>query len=174
MLITEPIARLGAEVVGAEASSGKVAVAELHDEQQGLEIDCRASTDEKRAAMDEAFDVVLALEIMEHVAEPAGFVSTCRDLLRPGGLAVVSTLNRTAKSFGAAIVGAEWIMRWLPKGTHEWNRFITPDELSAMMSDSKLEPVDARGMVFNPLTWGWSLSDRDLSVNYAIAARRSA
>ncbi|RJE85017.1 bifunctional 2-polyprenyl-6-hydroxyphenol methylase/3-demethylubiquinol 3-O-methyltransferase UbiG [Paracoccus onubensis] len=171
-LIAEPMARLGAKVVGADAAEGNIAVASLHAEQQGLDIDYRATTAEALAGMGEEFDVVLALEIVEHVADPAAFVSTCRDLLRPGGLAVISTLNRTAKSFGAAIIGAEWIMRWLPKGTHDWNRFITPEELSGMMGDSKLQPVDARGMVFNPLTWGWSLSGRDLSVNYAIAARR--
>lgn len=171
-LIAEPMARLGAKVVGADAAEGNIAVASLHAEQQGLDIDYRATTAETLAGMGEEFDVVLALEIVEHVADPAAFVSTCRDLLRPGGLAVISTLNRTAKSFGAAIIGAEWIMRWLPKGTHDWNRFLTPEELSGMMSDSKLQPVDARGMVFNPLTWGWGLSNRDLSVNYAIAARR--
>lgn len=171
-LIAEPMARLGAKVVGADAADGNIAVASLHAEQQELDIDYRATTAEALAGADEKFDVVLALEIVEHVADPAGFVATCHDLLRPGGLTVVSTLNRTAKSFGAAIIGAEWIMRWLPKGTHDWNRFIRPEELSGMMSDAKLQPADARGMVFNPLSWGWSLSDRDLSVNYAIAARR--
>ncbi|SIS88316.1 bifunctional 2-polyprenyl-6-hydroxyphenol methylase/3-demethylubiquinol 3-O-methyltransferase UbiG [Paracoccus saliphilus] len=171
-LIAEPMARLGAEVVGADAAEGNIAVARLHAEQQGLQIDYRATTAEALASAGEKFDAVLALEIVEHVADPKAFIATCHDLLRPGGLAIVSTLNRTAKSFGAAIIGAEWIMRWLPKGTHEWNRFITPAELSEMASASGLNPVDARGMVFNPLTWNWSLSDRDLSVNYAIAARR--
>lgn len=171
-LIAEPMARLGAEVVGADAAEGNIAVARLHAEQQGLQIDYRATTAEALASAGERFDAVLALEIVEHVADPKAFIATCHDLLRPGGLAIVSTLNRTAKSFGAAIIGAEWIMRWLPKGTHEWSRFITPAELSEMASASGLNPVDARGMVFNPLTWNWSLSDRDLSVNYAIAARR--
>lgn len=171
-LIAEPMARLGAEVVGADAAEGNIAVARLHAEQQGLQIDYRATTAEALAEAGEKFDAVLALEIVEHVADPKAFIATCHDLLRPGGLAIVSTLNRTAKSFGAAIIGAEWIMRWLPKGTHEWSRFITPAELSEMASASGLNPVDARGMVFNPLTWNWSLSDRDLSVNYAIAARR--
>lgn len=171
-LIAEPMARLGAEVVGADAAEGNISVASLHAEQQGLQIDYRATTAEALASAGEEFDVVLALEIVEHVADPKAFIATCHDLLRPGGLAVISTLNRTTKSFGAAIIGAEWIMRWLPKGTHEWNRFITPAELTEMASASGLNPVDARGMVFNPLNWGWSLSDRDLSVNYAIAARR--
>lgn len=172
-LISEPMARLGATVVGADAAEGNIAVARLHAEQQGLKIDYRATTAESLLQDDEAFDVVLALEIVEHVAEPAEFVATCHDLASPGGLVLMSTLNRTAKSFGAAIIGAEWVMRWLPKGTHDWNRFITPEELAQMMVQAGLAPVDRRGMVFNPITWGWSLSDRDLSVNYAISGRRT-
>lgn len=171
-LIAEPMARLGAQVVGADAAAGNISVASLHAEQHGLTIDYRATTAEALAQAGEAFDVVLALEIVEHVADPADFISTCFDLLRPGGLAVCSTLNRTPKSFAAAIIGAEWIMRWLPKGTHDWSRFITPDELTGMMAESNLHPIDATGMVFNPVSWGWSLSERDLAVNYAIAARR--
>lgn len=171
-LISEPMARLGADVIGADAAQRNIAVAALHAEQQGLEIDYRATTAESLAQAGERFDVVLALEIVEHVADPAAFVRTCHDVMNPRGLAILSTINRTTKSFGAAIIGAEWIMRWLPKGTHEWNRFITPNELSAMMSSAGLSPVDARGMVFNPLTWGWSLSDRDMSVNYALSGRR--
>ncbi|MFV0302986.1 MAG: bifunctional 2-polyprenyl-6-hydroxyphenol methylase/3-demethylubiquinol 3-O-methyltransferase UbiG [Paracoccus sp. (in: a-proteobacteria)] len=171
-LLTEPMARLGAEVVGADAVERNISVAGLHAEQQGLQIDYRATTAEALAAAGERFDAVLALEIVEHVADPAAFVATCAALTRPGGVMIVSTLNRTPKSFGAAIIGAEWIMRWLPRGTHEWSRFLKPDELSAMMEQAGLAPVDARGMVFNPVTWGWSLSDRDLSVNYALSARR--
>ena len=169
-LITEPMARLGADVVGADAAGGNIAVAGLHAAQQGLTIDYRATTAEALAAAGESFDVVLALEIVEHVADPAAFIAPCAGLTRPGGLMIASTLNRTAKSFGAAIIGAEWIMRWLPKGTHEWHRFITPDELAGMMRAAGLAPVDRRGMVFNPIRWDWSLSDRDLSVNYLIAA----
>lgn len=172
-LISEPMARLGACVTGADAAEGNIAVARLHAGQQGLEIDYRATTAESLLAEGLDFDVVLALEIVEHVADPAAFVATCHDLLRPGGLAVVSTLNRTARSFAAAIVGAEWIMRWLPRGTHEWSRFITPDELGAMAGRAGLEELDRRGMVFNPLGWNWRLSSRDLSVNYAISARRA-
>lgn len=172
-LITEPMARLGADVVGADAAAGNIAVAGLHAAQQGLMIDYRATTAEALAGAGESFDVVLALEIVEHVADPAAFIATCAGLTRPGGLMIGSTLNRTAKSFGAAIIGAEWIMRWLPKGTHEWHRFITPDELAGMMRVAGLSPVDRRGMVFNPIRWDWSLSDRDLSVNYLIAATQS-
>ena len=164
--------RLGADVVGADAAEGNIAVARLHARQQGLAIDYRATTAEAMAG--EVFDVVLALEIVEHVADPASFIATCRDLVRPGGLVILSTLNRTARSFGAAIIGAEWIMRWLPRGTHDWSRFITPDELAGMAGGAGLSVLDRRGMVFNPLTFGWSLSDRDLSVNYIMTARRDA
>lgn len=171
-LVAEPMSRLGADVVGADAAEGNIAVARVHAEQQGLPIDYRATTAEALVAAGEVFDVVLALEIVEHVADPAAFVATCSDLVRPGGLVILSTLNRTAKSFAAAIIGAEWVMRWLPKGTHDWARFITPDELAAMGTDAAMQVVDRRGMVFNPIGFGWSLSDRDLSVNYIMTARR--
>ena len=118
------------------------------------------------------FDVVLALEIVEHVADPQAFVATCARLLRPGGLLIASTLNRTPQSFAAAIVGAEWIMRWLPRGTHEWSRFIRPDELAGMFEAAGVGVVDRSGMVFNPLGWSWSLSKRDLSVNYLVTGVR--
>ena len=172
-LIAEPMARLGARVVGADAAAGNIAVARLHADRQGLDIDYRATTAEALLAEGEAFDAVLALEIVEHVAAPAGFVSMCHDLARPGGLVIVSTLNRTPQSFAAAIVGAEWVMRWLPRGTHDWGRFITPDELATMACDAGLTEVDRRGMVFDPIQWRWSLSARDLSVNYALSARRA-
>lgn len=171
-LVAEPMARLGADVVGADAGEENIAVARLHAQGQGLAIDYRAVTAELLAAAGERFDVVLALEIVEHVADPAAFVASCADLLRPGGLLILSTLNRTPASFAAAIVGAEWVMRWLPRGTHDWRRFITPDELSAMARDAGLSVADRAGMVFNPIRWDWRLSDRDLSVNYLIAARK--
>ncbi len=171
-LMSEPLARLGAKVTGADAADGNIAVASLHAEEQGLEIEYLNVTAESLAAEGRVFDVVIALEIVEHVADPAAFIATCHDLVRTGGMVVVSTLNRTAKSFGVAIVGAEWVMRWLPKGTHDWRRFITPDELEQMVEASGLLPVDRMGMVFNPLGWSWSLSPRDLSVNYAMTALR--
>lgn len=173
-LVAEPMARLGASVLGADAAAGNIAVARLHAQQQGLAIDYRATTAEDLAAKGERFDVVLALEIVEHVADPAAFTATCRDLLRPGGLVILSTLNRTVRSFGAAIIGAEWLLRWLPRGTHDWARFITPAELAVMAEGAGLAVVDRRGMVFNPISFGWSLSDRDLSVNYIMTARRGA
>lgn len=171
-LVAEPMARLGADVTGADAAPGNIAMARLHADQQGLAIDYRATTAEALAGAGESFDAVLALEIVEHVADPAAFVATCRDLVRPGGLVILSTLNRTARSFGAAIIGAEWVLRWLPRGTHDWDRFITPDELSGMATGAGLAVADRRGMVFNPISFGWSLSDRDLSVNYVLTARR--
>ena len=173
-LLSEPMARLGAQVVGADAAPKNIEVARLHADQVGLDIDYRAETAEALLAAGESFDAVLGMEIVEHVAEPPAFVQACHDLLRPGGVLVMSTLNRTARSFAAAIVGAEWVMRWLPKGTHEWSRFITPEELAAMMQASGLKVVDRRGMVFNPLSWGWSLSDRDMSVNYAATGVRTS
>ena len=172
-LVAEPMARLGAAVVGADAAEANIAVARLHAGQQGLDIDYRATTAEALAAAGERFDAVLALEIVEHVADPAAFVATCHDLVRPGGLVILSTLNRTARSFAAAILGAEWILRWLPRGTHDWNRFITPDELAGMAAGAGLTVEDRRGMVFNPLTFAWRLSGTDLAVNYILTARRA-
>lgn len=171
-LLSEPMARLGAEVVGADAAERNIPVARLHAEAQGLAIDYRHATAEALAAAGESFDVVLAMEIVEHVADPAAFIATCHDLLRPGGLMIASTINRNAKSFAAAIVGAEWVMRWLPKGTHDWAKFITPDELAGMISRAGLSPVDRKGFVFNPVSWQWSVSDRDLGVNHVAAAVR--
>jgi 2-polyprenyl-6-hydroxyphenyl methylase/3-demethylubiquinone-9 3-methyltransferase len=165
-LLSEPMARLGANVVGADAAPRNIPVARLHAEQSGLEIDYRHTTAEDLAVAGERFDVVLNMEVVEHVSDPQGYLAACHDLLKPGGLMVCSTLNRNPKSFLMAIVGAEWVMRWLPKGTHDWARFITPDELYELIRKAGLDPVDRKGMIFNPLTWSWSLSDRDLSVNY--------
>lgn len=171
-LLSEPMARLGAEVLGADAAPRNIPVAQLHAQQSGLDIDYRVTTAEDLAAMGEQFDVVLNMEVVEHVADPQAFLTTCQTLLKPGGLMICSTLNRNAKSFAMAIVGAEWVMRWLPKGTHDWAKFITPDELYEMIRGAGLEPVDRKGMVFNPLGWSWSLSARDLSCNYVTTSTR--
>ncbi|MBC7143678.1 MAG: bifunctional 2-polyprenyl-6-hydroxyphenol methylase/3-demethylubiquinol 3-O-methyltransferase UbiG [Rhodobacteraceae bacterium] len=171
-LLSEPMARLGATVVGADAAERNIPVARLHAEEQGLKIDYRHTTAEALAVAGEAFDVVLAMEIVEHVADPQGFLTTCRELLKPGGLIVASTINRNARSFMAAIVGAEWVMRWLPKGTHDWAKFITPDELAALIAGAGLGALDRKGFVFNPVSWQWAISDRDLSVNYVMAATK--
>lgn len=169
-LLSEPMARLGAEVVGVDAAARNIPVAALHAAQSGLQIDYRVGTAEDLAAAGERFDVVLNMEVVEHVADPQAYLAACARLLRPGGLMVLSTLNRTARSFAMAIIGAEWVMRWLPKGTHDWNKFITPDELYDLIRRAGLEPVDRKGMVFNPVSWSWSLSSRDLSVNYVTAS----
>jgi len=171
-LLSEPMARLGAEVVGADAAERNIPVAQVHAQQSGLEIDYRHTTAEALAEAGECFDVVLNMEVIEHVADPQQFLVACRDLLKPRGLMICSTLNRNPKSYAMAIVGAEVVMRWLPKGTHDWAKFITPDELYALIRGAGLDPVDRKGMVFNPLLWRWSLSDRDLSVNYVTASVR--
>ena len=169
-LLCEPMARLGARVVGADAAERNIPVAQVHAEQSGLDIDYRHTTAEAMVADGEEFDVVLNMEVVEHVADPQAYLDACQRLLKTGGLHICSTINRNAKSFMMAIVGAEHVMRWLPKGTHEWQKFITPDELFAMIEAAGLNPVDRKGFVFNPISWTWSLSARDLSVNYVTAA----
>lgn len=173
-LLSEPMARLGATVIGADAAERNLPVARLHAEQSGLTIDYRHTTAEALAAAGEEFDVVLNMEVVEHVADPLAYLTACRELLKPGGLMVCSTLNRTAKSFVFAIVGAEYVMRWLPKGTHEWDKFIKPDELFELLANAGLAPVDKRGMILNPVRWEWQLSDRDLSVNYVTTSTKPA
>jgi 2-polyprenyl-6-hydroxyphenyl methylase/3-demethylubiquinone-9 3-methyltransferase len=169
-LLSEPMARLGATVVGADAAPRNIPVAAIHAEKAGLTIEYRHTTAEAMAAVGEQFDVVLNMEVVEHVADPLAYLTACRQLLRPGGLHLCSTINRNAKSYLMAIIGAEHVMRWLPKGTHDWAKFITPDELSDLMRRAGLDPVDQKGYVFNPVLWSWSISDRDLSVNYVTAA----
>ena len=171
-LLSEPMARLGAEVVGADAAARNIPVARLHAERMGLAIDYRATTAEALAAEGESFDAVLNMEVVEHVADPLAYLSACARLLRPGAPMTTSTLNRNAKSYLYAIVGAERVMRWLPRGTHEWSKFITPDELFALLREAGLEPVDRTGFVFDFARWDWHLSDRDLSVNYVTTAVR--
>ena len=169
-LLSEPMARLGATVVGADAAAGNIPVAQVHAQQSGLDIDYRHTTAEALAEAGEQFDVVLNMEVVEHVASPIDYLIACRTLLKPGGLHICSTLNRNPKSFMMAIVGAEHVMRWLPKGTHEWSKFITPNELFDLLHKAGLTAVDRKGFVFNPITWSWRLSDRDLSVNYVTAS----
>ena len=169
-LLSEPMARLGATVVGADAAAGNIPVAQVHAEQQGLDIDYRHTTAEALAEAGEQFDVVLNMEVVEHVADPLAYLTACQQLLKTGGLMICSTINRNPKSYMVAIIGAEHIMRWLPKGTHEWHKFITPNELCELIEKAGLEPVNRTGFVFNPIAWSWSLSDRDLSVNYVTSS----
>lgn len=169
-LLSEPMARLGADVVGADAAPRNIPVAQIHASQSGLTIDYRHTTAEALAEAGEQFDVVLNMEVVEHVSDPLAYLTACQQLLKPGGLMICSTINRNPKSFLMAIIGAEYVMRWLPKGTHEWSKFITPDELYDLIRKAGLDPVDRKGFVFNKLTWGWSISERDLSVNYVTAS----
>lgn len=173
-LLAEPMARLGADVVGADAAERNIPVARLHAEQSGLVIDYRHTTAEALVVEGERFDVVLNMEVVEHVSDPLAYLTACQQLLKPGGVMVCSTLNRTAQSFVMAIIGAEWVMRWLPKGTHDWRKFITPDELYDLIGKAGLQPVGRKGMVFNPLSWSWRLSDRDLGCNYVTISVKAA
>ena len=172
-LLSEPMARLGADVVGADAAPRNIPVAQVHAEQSGLVIDYRFTTAEDLAAAGERFDVVLNMEVVEHVSDPLAYLTACQMLLKSGGIMLCSTLNRNPKSFLMAIIGAEWVMRWLPKGTHDWARFITPDELYDLIRRAGLAPLDRKGMVFNPVSWKWRLSSRDLSVNYVTTSRKA-
>ncbi len=171
-LLSEPMARLGAEVVGADAAERNIPVAQVHAKAQGLTIDYRHVAAEALADDGENFDAILNMEVVEHVADPLAFLSACFDLLKPSGLMICSTINRNPKSFATAIIGAEYVMRWLPKGTHDWAKFITPDALYELLGRAGMDPVDRKGFVFNPITWSWRLSDRDLSVNYVTTSVR--
>lgn len=171
-LVTEPMARLGAAVTGLDASQGAIAVARAHAAEQGLAIDYRVLTVEDAAAEGMGCDAVLALEIVEHVPDPGAFVAALAGVLRPGGIAILSTLNRTPQSLLKAVIGAEYVMRWLPPGTHDWRRFPTPAELERHLAAAGLTPVARTGMRYAPLSDTWRLDPEDLSVNYALAAVR--
>jgi 2-polyprenyl-6-hydroxyphenyl methylase/3-demethylubiquinone-9 3-methyltransferase len=171
-LLSEPLARLGAAVTGIDPAAENVAVARHHAERCGLTIDYRAETVEEVAGRLESFDIVLAMEVVEHVADVAAFMTACARVLKPGGLLLMSTLNRTLRSFALAIVGAEYVLQWLPRGTHSWDKFLTPGELAAEMKRAGLRPSEAQGLFFDPLRWEWRLS-RDTAVNYVLAARKA-
>jgi 2-polyprenyl-6-hydroxyphenyl methylase / 3-demethylubiquinone-9 3-methyltransferase len=172
-VLSEPLARLGARVTGLDPARNNVTVARLHAERAGLSIDYRDETIEAVAARPEQFDMVLAMEVVEHVADVQAFVSACCAAVKPGGLLVVATINRTLRAFALAIVGAEYVLGWLPKGTHEWDKFVTPDELREAISSGGLAVKDRRGVIYNPLADQWLLA-RDTSVNYMVAAERAA
>jgi 2-polyprenyl-6-hydroxyphenyl methylase / 3-demethylubiquinone-9 3-methyltransferase len=168
-LISEPLSRLGARVTGLDPAPSSIEIARAHAEATGAPASYRQGTVEDLAREGTKFDVVLALEVVEHVNDVPTFVATAASLLRPGGLMALSTLNRTAKSFALAIVGAEYVLRWLPPGTHRWEQFVTPDELDAALRDAGLGEPRRQGLVFEPLRQRWRLSD-DCSVNYFMSA----
>ncbi|MFO1185454.1 MAG: bifunctional 2-polyprenyl-6-hydroxyphenol methylase/3-demethylubiquinol 3-O-methyltransferase UbiG [Bauldia sp.] len=168
-ILSEPIARLGAEVVGVDASANNIGAARRHAAGAGLTIEYRETTAEAIVQSGERFDVVLALEIVEHVVDPGRFMASCADLLRPGGRLFVSTLNRTVRSFLMAIVGAEYVLRWLPRGTHDWGRFLRPDELAAKIESAGLRVCAKTGLVYEPFGDSWRESS-DMGVNYILAA----
>ncbi len=170
-ILSEPIARLGASVVGADPAGANIAAAKLHAAAEGLAIDYRETTAEALADAGERFDVVLAMEVVEHVADLTLFVARCAEMVKPGGMMVVATLNRTIKSFALAIVGAEYVLRWLPRGTHQWDKFVTPNELEIALEQSGLRMIEETGVIYNLLADRWQLS-RDMDVNYMITAAK--
>lgn len=169
-LVCEPLARLGADVTGIDATEENIGVAHLHAEQMGLTIDYRHTTAEAMVQQNKQYDIVFALEIIEHVADIDAFLDAATALVKPGGLLFMSTLNRTAKSYALAIVGAEYVLRWLPRGTHHWNKFLKPSELVLPLETRGLKTEALTGLTFNPLSREWRLNGKDLSVNYMLAA----
>jgi 2-polyprenyl-6-hydroxyphenyl methylase/3-demethylubiquinone-9 3-methyltransferase len=172
-LLCEPMARLGATVVGVDPSEKNIKTAAVHAAEVGLDIDYRVGTAEDLAAASERFDVILNMEVIEHVADPAAYTRSCTAMLKPGGLMFVATLNRTLKSFGLAIVGAEYVLGWLPKGTHQWEKFITPEELRGWLAANQAVIRDEVGVTYSPFSGTWRKS-RDKAVNYMVVAEKSA
>jgi 2-polyprenyl-6-hydroxyphenyl methylase / 3-demethylubiquinone-9 3-methyltransferase len=167
-LLSEPMARLGGHVTGVDAAARNVGVATLHAEKQGLAIDYRRGTAEALAASGAQFDIVLALEIVEHVADVELFLKSCGQMVKPGGLLFLSTLNRTAKAWALAIAGGEYILRWLPRGTHDWKKFLKPSEVVNGLDAAGIAAQEIVGVVYSPLSRAWSLSKSDLDVNYML------
>ena len=172
-LVCEPMRRLGAAVIGADASGANIGAASAHAIEQGLDIDYRHTSAEALAEGREQFDVVLNLEVIEHVADRAVFLGACARLLKPGGIMVLATLNRTLKAYGLAVLGAEYVLGWLPRGTHDWNKFVTPAELAALLAAQGLAVSGRTGVVYQILTGRWALS-ADEDVNYMLCAVKKA
>lgn len=172
-LVAEPVTRLGARVTAIDPANESIEAAKAHAREGGLDIDYRATTAEALLSEGATFDVVLCLEVVEHVPDPGAFLKLCAGLIKPGGLLVASTINRTVKAYALAIIGAEYVMRWLPVGTHQWERFVTPDELARYCAAAGLGPAFSEGLVYNPITDRWSLSS-DTDVNYMAAAAKPA
>ncbi|MFT3674189.1 bifunctional 2-polyprenyl-6-hydroxyphenol methylase/3-demethylubiquinol 3-O-methyltransferase UbiG [Aestuariivirga sp.] len=170
-LLCEPMARLGARVVGVDPSEKNIKTASVHSQEMGLDIDYRVGLAEDLARAGETFDVILNMEVIEHVADPAAYTQACVSMLKPGGLMFVATINRTGKAFALAIVGAEYVLGWLPKGTHQWEKFITPDELKGWLSANGAVVKDESGVSYHPLANTWRRS-RDMGVNYMLVAEK--
>jgi len=171
-LLCEPMARLGAEVVGADASETNIEVARLHAAEAGVKIDYRATTAEALAEAGETFDVVLNMEVVEHVADVGLFVVKCADMVRPDGVMFVATINRTLKALGLAILGAEYVLRWLPRGTHQYGKLVRPDELERALAAAGMRVAERTGVSYSPLADRWQRSD-DLDVNYMVMAEKA-
>jgi 2-polyprenyl-6-hydroxyphenyl methylase/3-demethylubiquinone-9 3-methyltransferase len=170
-LLSEPMARLGFAVTGADASARNIGTAVAHAAQSGVSVNYRPTTAEALAAEGLSFDVVLNMEVIEHVADVGSYLAACAKLVKPGGMTVVATLNKTLKALALAKIGAEYVLGWLPRGTHDWNRFLDPAELRAKLEDSGLSIMKTQGVSFDPLAWDWKLSG-DVDVNYMIVAGR--
>jgi len=170
-LLSEPLARIGGQVVGVDPAAKNVAAARLHAQENEVAVDYRVGTAEALADAGERFDIVLAMEVVEHVTDVNLFVRRCAEMVRPGGLMIAATINRTLKSFALAIVGAEYVLRWLPRGTHRWDRFVTPNELEIALELGGLRMTDQRGVIYNLLADRWQLA-RDIDVNYMVTAER--
>ena len=170
-LLSEPMARLGFAVTGADASARNIGTAKAHAGQTGLEIEYLATTAEALVVQGRSFDVVLNMEVVEHVADVEAYLAACSALVKPGGLTFVATMNRTLKSLALAKIGAEYVLGWLPRGTHDWNRFIPPAQLEESLEQTGLTLLKRQGVSFNPLAWDWRLSS-DVDVNYMLVARR--
>jgi len=170
-ILCEPLARLGAAVVGADPSPANIEAARLHAAGNGLAIDYRTTAAEALADAGERFDVVLAMEVVEHVADVALFMCRCAEMVKPGGLMITATINRTLKSFALTIVGAEYVLRWLPRGTHQWDKFVTPNELELVLAQAGLQVTARTGVIYHPLADRWQLAT-DLDVNYMMTAER--
>jgi 2-polyprenyl-6-hydroxyphenyl methylase/3-demethylubiquinone-9 3-methyltransferase len=170
-LLSEPMARLGFAVTGADASEKNIGTARAHAAQSGLDIDYRATTAEALVAQGLGFDIVLNMEVLEHVADVSAYLAACTSLVKPGGLTIVATMNKTLKSLALAKIGAEYVLGWLPRGTHDWNRFIPPAQLSKSLEESGLNILKTQGISFDPLAWDWKLSS-DVDVNYIVVAKR--
>jgi 2-polyprenyl-6-hydroxyphenyl methylase/3-demethylubiquinone-9 3-methyltransferase len=171
-LLSEPMSRLGFAVTGVDASERNIATAATHAAETGLSVDYRATTAEALLAAGEGpFDVILNMEVIEHVADPGAFLRTCAQLLAPGGLMIVATLNRTLKAFALAKLGAEYVLRWLPVGTHDWTRFLKPQELRGFLDGETVKVDGPFGVVFDPITGRWSQS-HDADVNYMMTVAR--